>query len=47
MEMVAEEGRKAFKRDARNRGKIDDTGLWCVALEFKAGLNFDADLVLL
>jgi steroid 5-alpha reductase family enzyme len=47
MEMVAEEGRRAFKRDARNRGKIDDTGLWCVALEFKAGLNFAADLVLL
>ncbi|KAJ7854934.1 hypothetical protein B0H14DRAFT_2508099 [Mycena olivaceomarginata] len=30
MEMVAEEGRRAFKRDARNRGKIDDTGLWSV-----------------
>ncbi|KAJ6554547.1 hypothetical protein B0H19DRAFT_1154002 [Mycena capillaripes] len=28
METVAEEGRKRFKKDPKNKGKIDDTGLW-------------------
>ncbi|KAJ7630014.1 hypothetical protein DFH06DRAFT_1101999 [Mycena polygramma] len=30
METVAEESRKRFKKDPKNKGKIDDTGLWCV-----------------
>ncbi|KAJ7146125.1 hypothetical protein C8R44DRAFT_756646 [Mycena epipterygia] len=28
MEMIAEESRKQFKKDPKNKGKIDDTGLW-------------------
>ncbi|KAJ7630023.1 hypothetical protein DFH06DRAFT_1056641 [Mycena polygramma] len=28
METVSEETRKTFKKDPRNKGKIDDTGLW-------------------
>lgn len=31
MEIIAEESRKQFKKDPKNKGKIDDTGLWCVA----------------
>jgi steroid 5-alpha reductase family enzyme len=30
METIAEESRKQFKKDPKNKGKIDDTGLWCV-----------------
>ncbi|KAJ7452104.1 hypothetical protein B0H11DRAFT_2074311 [Mycena galericulata] len=28
MELVSEESRKKFKKDPKNKGKIDDTGLW-------------------
>ncbi|KAJ6554561.1 hypothetical protein B0H19DRAFT_1377407 [Mycena capillaripes] len=28
IEIVAEESRKRFKRDPKNKGRIDDTGLW-------------------
>lgn len=28
METLSEESRKAFKKDPKNKGKIDDTGLW-------------------
>ncbi|KAJ7153514.1 hypothetical protein C8R43DRAFT_1235475 [Mycena crocata] len=28
MEIIAEESRKRFKKDLKNTGKIDDTGLW-------------------
>ncbi|KAJ6554559.1 hypothetical protein B0H19DRAFT_1154044 [Mycena capillaripes] len=28
METIAEESRKRFKRDPKNRGRVDDTGLW-------------------
>ncbi|KAJ7701548.1 hypothetical protein B0H17DRAFT_189370 [Mycena rosella] len=28
METIAEESRKRFKKDPKNKGKIDDTGLW-------------------
>ncbi|KAJ7456921.1 hypothetical protein FB451DRAFT_598351 [Mycena latifolia] len=28
METIAEESRKQFKKDPKNKGKIDDTGLW-------------------
>ncbi|KAJ6578857.1 hypothetical protein DFH09DRAFT_348865 [Mycena vulgaris] len=28
METIAEETRKQFKKDPKNKGKIDDTGLW-------------------
>ncbi|KAJ7079994.1 hypothetical protein B0H15DRAFT_857624 [Mycena belliarum] len=30
MEIIAEESRKQFKKDPKNKGKIDDTGLWSV-----------------
>ncbi|KAJ7353325.1 hypothetical protein DFH08DRAFT_856510 [Mycena albidolilacea] len=30
MEMIAEDSRKKFKQDPKNKGKIDDTGLWSV-----------------
>jgi steroid 5-alpha reductase family enzyme len=30
METIVEESRKQFKKDPKNKGKIDDTGLWCV-----------------
>jgi hypothetical protein len=30
METIAEESRKQFKKDPKNKGKIDDTGLWCI-----------------
>jgi steroid 5-alpha reductase family enzyme len=30
MEMSAEDSRKKFKKDPKNKGKIDDTGLWYV-----------------
>ncbi|KAF7363222.1 S5A-REDUCTASE domain-containing protein [Mycena venus] len=30
MEMIAEDSRKQFKKDPKNKGKIDDTGLWSV-----------------
>ncbi|KAJ7042866.1 hypothetical protein C8F04DRAFT_1075032 [Mycena alexandri] len=30
VEIIAEESRKHFKKDPRNKGKIDDTGLWSV-----------------
>ncbi|KAF8192671.1 hypothetical protein K438DRAFT_1934965 [Mycena galopus ATCC 62051] len=30
MEFIAEESRKRFKKDPKNIGKIDDTGLWSV-----------------
>ncbi|KAJ7270700.1 hypothetical protein B0H12DRAFT_1229187 [Mycena haematopus] len=29
-EIIAEESRKRFKKDPKNKGKIDDTGLWSV-----------------
>jgi hypothetical protein len=32
IEMIAEESRKRFKKNPRNKGKIDDTGLWYVPL---------------
>ncbi|KAJ6595535.1 hypothetical protein DFH09DRAFT_1305341 [Mycena vulgaris] len=28
METIAEGSRKKFKKDLKNKGKIDDTGLW-------------------
>ncbi|KAF7297316.1 S5A-REDUCTASE domain-containing protein [Mycena indigotica] len=28
IELISEQTRKAFKKDLRNKGKIDDTGLW-------------------
>ncbi|KAJ7161002.1 hypothetical protein C8R46DRAFT_955958 [Mycena filopes] len=30
VETIAEESRKRFKKDPKNKGKIDDTGLWSV-----------------
>ncbi|KAJ7799623.1 hypothetical protein B0H14DRAFT_2902687 [Mycena olivaceomarginata] len=30
MEMIAEDSRKKFRKDPKNKGKIDDTGLWSV-----------------
>ncbi|KAF8182249.1 hypothetical protein K438DRAFT_1975775 [Mycena galopus ATCC 62051] len=30
MEMIAENSRKQFKKDLKNKGKIDDTGLWSI-----------------
>ncbi|KAK7055452.1 S5A-reductase domain-containing protein [Favolaschia claudopus] len=30
IEFIAEQSRKAFKKDLKNKGKIDDTGLWSV-----------------
>ncbi|KAJ7194018.1 hypothetical protein GGX14DRAFT_476765 [Mycena pura] len=30
MELLAEASRKRFKKDPKNKGKIDDTGLWSV-----------------
>ncbi|KAF8169147.1 hypothetical protein K438DRAFT_1774398 [Mycena galopus ATCC 62051] len=30
MEIIAENSRKQFKKDPKNKGKIDDTGLWSV-----------------
>jgi len=30
IETIAEESRKRFKKDPKNKGKIDDTGLWSV-----------------
>ncbi|KAJ7846254.1 hypothetical protein B0H14DRAFT_2357744, partial [Mycena olivaceomarginata] len=29
METLSEESRKRFKKDPKNKGKIDDPGLWC------------------
>ncbi|KAJ7800953.1 hypothetical protein B0H14DRAFT_2615717 [Mycena olivaceomarginata] len=30
MEMIAEDSRKKFRKDPKNKGKIDDTGLWYI-----------------
>ncbi|KAJ7760757.1 hypothetical protein B0H14DRAFT_3511064 [Mycena olivaceomarginata] len=30
MEIIAEDSRRKFKKDSKNKGKIDDTGLWSV-----------------
>ncbi|KAF9020016.1 hypothetical protein BDZ89DRAFT_1020440 [Hymenopellis radicata] len=30
LEMISENSRKQFKKDPKNKGKIDDTGLWSV-----------------
>ncbi|KAJ7194023.1 hypothetical protein GGX14DRAFT_476776, partial [Mycena pura] len=39
MELLAEASRKRFKQDPKNRGKIDDTGLWCGSLGATAALT--------
>ncbi|KAK7055445.1 S5A-reductase domain-containing protein [Favolaschia claudopus] len=43
IEFIAEQSRKAFKKDLKNKGKIDDTGLWSVGslggTAFMAGLQ--------
>lgn len=31
MELISEGSRKQFKKNPKNSGKIDDTGLWCVS----------------